>query len=57
MFNQTPLPNDQDQLAFETQMRLSSSLQLSLGDLDVTPEREGMIQEQISLSMFYSREY
>ncbi|KAM7392880.1 hypothetical protein PAMA_007814 [Pampus argenteus] len=39
-FHRTPLPNDQDQLTFDTQMRPSSSLQPSLGDLDVTPEKE-----------------
>ncbi|CAK6959484.1 ciliogenesis and planar polarity effector 1 [Scomber scombrus] len=38
-FHRTPLPNDQ--LSVDTQMRPSSSLQLSLGDLDVTPEKEG----------------
>ncbi|XP_042251450.1 ciliogenesis and planar polarity effector 1 isoform X3 [Thunnus maccoyii] len=40
-FHRTPLPNDQDQLTFDTQMKLSSSPQPSLGDLDVTPEKEG----------------
>uniref|UniRef100_A0A8C4H2B9 Protein JBTS17 n=1 Tax=Dicentrarchus labrax TaxID=13489 RepID=A0A8C4H2B9_DICLA len=42
-FHRTPLPNDQDQLIFDAQQRQSSLQQPSLDDLDVTPEKEGMI--------------
>ncbi|GAA6217096.1 uncharacterized protein C5orf42 homolog [Lates japonicus] len=40
-FHRTPLPNDQDQLTLDAQRRQSHSQQLSLDDLDVTPEKEG----------------
>lgn len=42
-FHRAPLSNDQDHLIFDTQQRPSSSQQPSLDDLDVTPEKEGMI--------------
>lgn len=42
-FHRTPLSNDQDQLTLDAQRRQSHSQQLSLDDLDVTPEKEGMI--------------
>ncbi|KAM7368998.1 hypothetical protein PAMP_013298 [Pampus punctatissimus] len=50
-FHRTPLFNDQDQLIFDTQMRPSSSLQPSLGDLDVTPEKEGKSSGSEGLEM------
>lgn len=40
-FHRTPLPNDE--LTFDAQQRQSSSQQPSLDDLDVTPEKEGMV--------------
>ncbi|KAM6975927.1 LOW QUALITY PROTEIN: ciliogenesis and planar polarity effector 1 [Tautogolabrus adspersus] len=36
-----PLPKDQEELSFDAQQRMSSSQQLCLYDLDVTPEKEG----------------
>lgn len=41
--HRTPPPNDQDQLTSGAQQKPSSSQKLSLDDLDVTPEKEGMI--------------
>ncbi|KAM9338429.1 ciliogenesis and planar polarity effector 1 [Symphorus nematophorus] len=40
-FHRTPLSNDPDQLTSDSQQRQSSSQQLCLDDLDVTPEKEG----------------
>ncbi|XP_045922847.1 ciliogenesis and planar polarity effector 1 isoform X1 [Micropterus dolomieu] len=39
--HRTPFSNDQDPLIFDAQQRQSSSQQLCLDDLDVTPEKEG----------------
>ncbi|XP_060918031.1 ciliogenesis and planar polarity effector 1 [Labrus mixtus] len=41
VFHSMPLPNDQEERSFDAQQRLSSSQQLCLDDLDVTPEKEG----------------
>lgn len=37
------LPDNQDQLAFDAQMRQSHSQPPSLDDFDVTPEKEGIL--------------
>ncbi|XP_037609215.1 ciliogenesis and planar polarity effector 1 isoform X4 [Sebastes umbrosus] len=50
-FHRTPLPNDQDQLPFDAQQRQSSSQQLSLHDLDVTPEKEGKSSDSEGLEV------
>ena len=44
-FHKTPLPVDQDQLTFDSQQRQ----QPSLDDLDVTPEKEGIILYSYSI--------
>ncbi|XP_068429824.1 ciliogenesis and planar polarity effector 1 isoform X2 [Clinocottus analis] len=43
--HRTPLPDDQDQLTSDAQQRQSSSKQPSQKDLDVTPEKEGKMND------------
>nr|XP_046231509.1 ciliogenesis and planar polarity effector 1 isoform X2 [Scatophagus argus] len=53
-FLRTPLPSDHDQLSFDAQQRQSSSPQLSLHDLDVTPEKEGKCSDTEGLEVLSS---
>lgn len=53
----THLPSNPDQLAFDAQMRQTHSQRLSLDDLDVTPEKEGIILCYIRYCAFIMCEY
>lgn len=47
-FQRMPLPSDELQLNSDPQQERVSPQQQSFGDLDVTPEKEGMLKSHIT---------